>query len=210
MAVKTLDMERFGPTRRGGPIFRWLGEPLAVDLANTVMVVREDEIIDLLAAPDDLRRWLRVERNRLGECDFAIAHLEEIHALRDAVRDLLGACASGTAASPELLERVNSASRRAPIAPTVEASDDSGDLTVVERAANDDPFAQLLGQLARSAIALVAGPEREELRVCRAPSCGMFFLGRRRWCCAACGNRARAARHYRRTRARARSTRQRI
>ena len=32
--------------------------------------------------------------------------------------------------------------------------------------------------------------------------CGMFFVGARRWCCAACGNRARAARHYRRHAAR--------
>ena len=29
----------------------------------------------------------------------------------------------------------------------------------------------------------------------------MLFVGARRWCCAACGNRARAARHYARTRA---------
>ena len=29
-------VERFGPTRRGGPVFRWLGEPLAIDFANTV------------------------------------------------------------------------------------------------------------------------------------------------------------------------------
>jgi hypothetical protein len=41
-------VERFGPTRRGGPVFRWLGEPLAIDLANTVMVVREGQTVDLL------------------------------------------------------------------------------------------------------------------------------------------------------------------
>jgi GNAT superfamily N-acetyltransferase len=70
-----------------------------------------------------------------------------------------------------------------------------------ERVGDADPLARLLGALARSAIAVLSEPPRERLQICRAPSCGMFFLGARRWCCAACGNRARAARHYRRTRA---------
>jgi hypothetical protein len=53
-----------------------------------------------------------------------------------------------------------------------------------------------------SAVSRLTGPERAPLRICQAPSCGMFFLGSPRWCCAARGNRARAARHYQRTRAR--------
>lgn len=55
-------MERFGPTRRGGPVFRWLGEPLAIDLANTVMVVREGKTVDLLGSADELENWLELER----------------------------------------------------------------------------------------------------------------------------------------------------
>jgi predicted RNA-binding Zn ribbon-like protein len=194
-------VERFGPTRRGGPVFRWLGEPLAIDLANTVMVVREGEAVDLLANPDDLRRWLEAERPRLGDCSFAIPHLDDIRALRDAVRILLAASVDGTAPPRHALERVNAASAAAPIAPQLEPDND-GKLRTLERAGEADPLNQLLGTLARSAIAL-AGAERERLHVCLAPSCGMFYLGQRRWCCAACGNRARAARHYRRTRTKA-------
>src|SRR5918996_1015306 len=103
-------MERFGPTRRGGPVFRWLGEPLAIDLANTVMVLREGEEVDLLATRDNLRRWLAAERERLGDCAFAVAHLAEIRALRDAVRGVLSAAAAGTTPPPETLEHVNAAS----------------------------------------------------------------------------------------------------
>ena len=191
-------MERFGPTRRGGPVFRWLGEPLAVDLANTVMVVREGQVVDLLAAPGDLQQWLEAERGRLGECTFAVAHLDEVRALRDAVRGLLHASTRGATSPPVALAHLNAASGAAPMAPQLQASRD-GELQVVERAADGNPLAQLLGTLARSAIVLLTGPERERLRVCGAPSCGMFFLGARRWCCAACGNRARAARHYRGT-----------
>ena len=192
-------MERFGPTRRGGPVFRWLGEPLALDLANTVMVVREGDTVDLLATGNDLERWLDRERDRLGDCAFAAGHLDEIRALRDAVRGLLTAAAEGARPAAEELEHVNAASAGALIAPQLEAGS-KGHIELVERVSDIDPLARLLGALARSAIALVSGPSRQRLQICQAPSCGMFFLGARRWCCAACGNRARAARHYQRTR----------
>lgn len=185
--------ERFGPTQRGGPVFRWLGEPLAIDLANTVMVVREDETVDLIASPEDLRRWLAAERGRLGEYAFEAAHLDEIRALRDAIRELLGATAERGALPARALDRLNAASAVAPVAPQLD-----GELVAVARAEDETSIDWLLGTLARSTIALLTGPEREQLKVCRAPSCGMFFLGARRWCCSACGNRARAARHYRR------------
>jgi predicted RNA-binding Zn ribbon-like protein len=194
-------MERFGPTRRGGPVFRWLGEPLAIDLANTVMVVREGEPVDLLATPSDLRTWLEAERARLGECDFAVAHLDEVRAMRDAVHSLLGAAANGGEPPKDAVERVNAASAAAPVSPQL-AVEASGALRSRERVAGGDTLAELLGTFARAAIDLVTSPAAAELRVCGAPSCGMYFLGARRWCCVACGNRARAARHYRRSAAR--------
>jgi predicted RNA-binding Zn ribbon-like protein len=195
-------VERFGPTRRGGPVFRWLGEPLAVDLANTVMVVREDQIVDLIADPEDLRRWLHAERERLGDCAFAIEHIEEIQGLRDAVRGLLSAAAQGAPSPPGGLEAVNAASGHAPVAPQLRTTTD-GELRMGELTTDGEPLAQLLGTLARSAIALLTGPQRAQIHLCSAPSCGMVFIGARRWCCAACGNRARAARHYRHKRERA-------
>jgi predicted RNA-binding Zn ribbon-like protein len=192
-------MERFGPTRRGGPVFRWLGLPLAIDLANTVIVVRHGEVVDLLATQQDLERWLAREQERLGDCAFAVAHLEEIRALRDAVRGLLVASARGATHEPTAIERVNAASGAAPMAPQLETAGDCL-LQTVERAVNGDPLAQLLGTLARSAIAVLTGPESRRLQVCGAPSCGMVFVSGRRWCSAPCGNRARAARHYQRMR----------
>src|SRR5712692_2492912 len=194
-------MERFGPTRRGGHVFRWLGEPLAIDLANTVMVVREGQSVDLLATSADLSRWLQSEQTRLGDCAFAVEHLDEIRALRDAIHNLLAASAQATAPPLEALDHVNAASAAAPISPQLEAGS-NGELRAQERAAECHPLAQLLGALARSAISLLTSPTRAQLQICQAPSCGMFFLGARRWCCAACGNRARAARHYQRSRAR--------
>jgi predicted RNA-binding Zn ribbon-like protein len=199
-------VERFGPTRRGGPVFRWLGQPLAIDLANTVMVVREGSVVDLLAGRKALEHWLEAERWRLGDCLFAVEHPDEFRKLRDAVRSLLAASVKGVTLPPEALASVNAASEAAPIAPQLKATD-GGALEAVELVAEGDPLARLLGRLARSAIGLLTTPERERLQICRAPSCGMFFLGGRRWCSAACGNRARAARHYRRQRSAGAGTR---
>lgn len=194
----TETVERFGPTRRGGPVIRWLGESLAIDLANTVMVVGDGESVDLLASADDLRDWLLRERSRLDECDFATGHLEEVRELRDAVRELLAAAAEGGALRTQALERVNAASAAAPVAPQL--SIEEGYLKAGTPVENGGPLSRLLGTLARSAIDLLGDPEHKDLRICTAPSCGMFFVGARRWCCSACGNRARVARHYERAR----------
>ncbi|WP_440101770.1 CGNR zinc finger domain-containing protein [Streptosporangium sp. H16] len=50
-------------------------------------------------------------------------------------------------------------------------------------------------------IGFLTGPRREDLRACTAPRCVRYFVkkhGRQEWCKPSCGNRARAARHYRR------------
>src|SRR3954452_22978596 len=109
-------MERFGPTRRGGPVFRWLGESLALDLANTMMVVGGDEV-DLIATPADLERWLAAERDRLGDAKFAVAHLSKVRRLRDAVRALLTAVAAGRPAPKWAVRHLNAVSAAAPVAP---------------------------------------------------------------------------------------------
>ena len=190
-------MERFGPTRRGGPVFRWLGEPLAIDLANTVMVVREGESVDLLSSADEFGTWLELERPRLGDCGFALTHLAEVKSAREDTRALLAATASGNSLPEKPLERVNAASVAAPVALRLQIGDD-GQSRLKEDPEEIESLSALLGTMARSALRLVADHEQAPLRVCNAPSCGMYFIGRRRWCCAACGNRARAARHYRR------------
>ena len=61
----------------------------------------------------------------------------------------------------------------------------------------------VLAAFAVDAIELLTGPRRAALRACGAPGCVLLFLKdhpRKEWCSAACGNRARQARHYARTR----------
>lgn len=191
--------ERFGPTRRGGPVFRWLGERPAIDLANTVMVLADGTEVDLLTRTSDLARWLAPQRDRLPRVTSTTPVLEELRALRDAVRAVLIHAATGGKAPRSAIERVNSATGAAPVIERL-VMNETGDLEARSVPVASDLLHAFLGALAMDAIELVTGEERERLHLCRAPSCGMVFLGARRWCCRGCGNRARVARHYQRSR----------
>jgi predicted RNA-binding Zn ribbon-like protein len=191
-------MERFGPTRRGGPLFRWLGEPLGIDLANTVMVVRPGETVDLLTDDEGLERWRDGERDRLG-VDVEELAFEDIRPLRDAVRMLFAQHSAGEPPDEEALRLVNAISAASPIVQQLEGAPGGEGYVRTAAPVEVGGKTRALGALARSAIELLSEPS-DHLKLCQAPSCGMFFLGSRRWCCSACGNRARAARHYERTR----------
>jgi predicted RNA-binding Zn ribbon-like protein len=60
----------------------------------------------------------------------------------------------------------------------------------------------LLAPVLWSAADLLVGPQIPRVRQCANPACGWLFLdtskgGNRRWCSmSACGNRAKAHRHY--------------
>jgi predicted RNA-binding Zn ribbon-like protein len=175
--------------------YAWLGAPLALDLANTVIVVRPGEEIDGLDGEDGLARWLGLERDRLGAVDGAERALPEFHALRRSVRALVHASAHGEPLPADAVAHVNRASAAAPSFLQLR---DSG--AAVESKART-PVDALLGAIAASAVELVGGADRTRLRNCEAPRCGMYFLAGREqqvWCCAACGNRARVARHAQR------------
>jgi predicted RNA-binding Zn ribbon-like protein len=173
-----------------------------MDLANTVMVLPSGDSVDLLGSATELRTWLELQRPRLGDCGFALQELERLRAVREDVRALLTAVATDDALPTEPVKRLNAASAAAPVAPQLR-TEDRVEHMLVEEPEEIDDLAALVGAIARSAIRLAVDEERGPLRLCNAPSCGMFFLGRRRWCCSACGNRARAARHYQRRSSRA-------
>jgi len=67
--------------------------------------------------------------------------------------------------------------------------------------------AGLLSPVLWSAADLLAGAHTDKVRQCANPRCGVLFLddskaGKRRWCSmSACGNRAKAQRHYQRHKA---------
>ena len=173
------------------------GEPLALDLVNTVAGPPDDEV-DLLGTPGALRAWLAAEQDRLGSADGEI-DLVAIHALRAHIDAAIHAARTGQPPPPDALRAITSALRNAPI--FQELGWDGHVVTATSRR-RGNPTVILLAQLAAAAAELLASPAIRQVRRCEGRDCRMLFLPanpRRRWCSpTACGNRARVARYYRR------------
>ncbi|MEA2266470.1 MAG: hypothetical protein QOE27_2053 [Solirubrobacteraceae bacterium] len=182
-----------GPLRDGPP---------AVELHNTLYAA-PGGLVDGLANPDQARAWIDAVARRLpipGVPPGPDPAIEDLVALRAAVRVALRAAVDGGPQDPGVLEAINRASRRAPRSPTVESRPDAGAGrgTDFHGASRADI---IIAALAGDAVDLLTGPDR--LGSCRAPGCVLIFLRdhpRREWCSDACGNRARQARHYERRR----------
>jgi predicted RNA-binding Zn ribbon-like protein len=184
-----------------GPI---RGEPLAVELHNTLYAVGR-QVIDGLETVDGLSAWLAAIADRLPDRarDADPSRHQDFLDLREAVREALHANLDGRRISRQALRVINDFAAGAPVSPrAVEGPE--GRLRVEAHRRDADPTDVALATVAADAIELVAGSGLEELRACRAPNCVLMFIRdnpRRRWCSAACGNRARQARHYERVRA---------
>ncbi|MEU3555773.1 CGNR zinc finger domain-containing protein [Streptomyces fragilis] len=191
---------------------------LVLELASTIRHDGSGGVADDLATAEGATQWLRACADLLAAdltdgpevVDDALRG--EIVGVRRAVRALFArAVAPGPPSSAdsarlmpfdEALDRLNAAASRAAVVPRLEWPA-AGAPAVRTVPAQDDPAARLVAALARDAIGFLAGPQRELLRACAAPRCVRYFVkghGRQEWCGTSCGNRARAARHYRRHR----------
>jgi predicted RNA-binding Zn ribbon-like protein len=182
-----------------GPIHE---EPLPIELHNTVYAVHGEEI-DGLADTAGLHAWLTALGDRLPMAPEVVdgRRLEELRSLRAGVREALHAAVEGRAMSDSALAHLNELSARNPRSSylTQRGAARASEL----RHHAPTPTDVLLGVIAASTIKLVSGPRAADLRACGAPGCVLMFLKdhpRREWCSAACGNRARQARHYARRR----------
>ncbi|GAA0973223.1 CGNR zinc finger domain-containing protein [Nocardiopsis tropica] len=188
---------------------------LALELASTIRHDGSGGVADDLDTVPDTARWLASVADLLPGAQVLGSGADEdlrdqVLALRGAVRALLARAVRPGPPSPadahrllpaeQALERLNSAASREPVVPRLRW--DEGDVPVVElRSGGGACDTRVVAAMARSAIALLHGPDRERLRACTAPRCVRYFVqshGRQQWCGTACGNRARAARHYER------------
>ena len=180
------------------------GEPLALDLADTLSLAT-DPPIDLLADAARARQFWALQQARLPP-GARPPGLAATRALRAAIRDLLDARLAGRALPPPAIARVNAAAAAAPGSPHLVLGNDGGGLDVDWRWQAHDARDLALAAAARSAIEVLTDAAGR-LRRCANPACSMLFVAetaRRQWCSPnICGNRARVARHYARTRSRA-------
>jgi predicted RNA-binding Zn ribbon-like protein len=186
----------------------WLlpDEPVPIRLMTTIWADTEG-IHDDLRTPEDLESWLdAVGLDRAGIAATA-DDLARARGLRDAARRLAAqvtgdgreAAASPIASLDDAINEVNTIAAASP-PPALAWRHEQLERTV---AAGASPVSVGLAQVAEDVIELLDGEEAANLRACHAPGCVLYFVKahpRRQWCSIACGNRARAARHYQRVR----------
>jgi predicted RNA-binding Zn ribbon-like protein len=200
----------------GAPL---LGEPLPVELMNTIWADR-DGVHDALRGPAETAAWLRAIAPRL---DLPVAAdldaltpddldrlARQLVTLRDALRRLAAeatedprpAAASAIKELDDALAAVNRAAGAVPrwSALTWTPGEAPARLTRTNGPVTD----AAVSAIAEDAIGMLSSrDDRLRLRACQAPGCVLYFIKghpRREWCSPTCGNRARAARHYQRHR----------
>jgi predicted RNA-binding Zn ribbon-like protein len=186
------------------------GEPAPVRLMNTIWADASG-VHDGFATPAALHDWLVAVDPRYAA--DAAEHprpdeLAEAKLLRDSLRRLAAfATDDPRPAAQSPVESVDDAvaavNRAVTQLPHTELVIQGGRLHR-DRPVSASPARVALAGLAHDSIDVLAGAVATRLRACHAPRCVRYFVRsqpRREWCSEACGNRARAARHYRRIRA---------
>ena len=178
-----------------------------LDFANTLSWRGRAAPVETLDA-DDLARW--VAGSGVGKIageieEWAPALLAEAIALRETIYRIFRALACGEAVPDQDLAALNRALAAAPPRDRIVRAE-GGYGWQIGPAALSVPT--LLAPVLWSAGDLLASERRRQVRQCANHECLWLFLdvskaGTRRWCnMASCGNRAKARRHYQRTRPR--------
>lgn len=176
------------------------GEPLAVDLADTIITSRDPQV-DLLPDEEACRLWWSLQRDRLPDGAPPPTRADTVD-LRQAVREVLDAQLAGALPGVSALDHVNAVADRVSSTRRLVGTP-AGWAVVTTRHARPHRLDELaLAEVAESLIDLLAGPAHRRLRRCQNPTCSMLFVAvdaRRRFCTQnICANRTRVARHYRR------------
>ncbi|MEV6769616.1 ABATE domain-containing protein [Nocardia sp. NPDC051030] len=172
-----------------------IGEPLPLDLINTVVTDADGEK-DLLPSNDALREWITAEQSRLTMPEGPVS-VEAVRTLRDHVAAAVQSARLGERPPNSALEAITSTQRAAPGYRAV-VWDGSAVTATLRR--DGSPTEVLLAELAEATAVFLADPSITKIRQCEGPTCRQLFLpatARRRWCSPAlCGNRVRVARYY--------------
>lgn len=186
-----------------------------MELASSIRHDGDGGVVDDLKTVQGTTRWLQQQpAGSLAPRELVVDEelREALVGVRQSVRALFARAVSPARPSPadahrlmpaaEALAHLNAAAARELVAPQLEWPTEGPPVARL-LSADDDPRVRLVAALARDAVDFLGGPEREQLRACHAPRCVRYFIrshGRQEWCKPSCGNRARVARHYERTR----------
>ncbi len=174
---------------------------LSVDFANTV-ACSACRVGDGLASEAAARRWLADHESLLGPTKGAVP-LADLLRFRTIIRGLFDAALRGTPPRPGDVKELNRWARAAPSYTVLSWGDRSR--SVAAESLAKDPKRALLAKLATCTAETLGEMTDGRLRRCEGEGCDHFIIARtagQRWCSVTgCGNRARAARHYLRVKA---------
>jgi predicted RNA-binding Zn ribbon-like protein len=171
----------------------------ALDLANSALTTPAGPV-DLLATPAAATAWL-TDRG-LAPAGTVLHEIcaGRLRGLREQVRSLLGAAVGGGRPEQAALDAVNAALTRSPSADLLRWDGERG-LHRAPAHPIDQAVDHALAVLAADAAGLLTSPAAGRLVACGSPPCSRYLIrthAARQWCSVRCGDRARAARAYRR------------
>jgi predicted RNA-binding Zn ribbon-like protein len=186
-------------TNQSGEVIPAPDADLCLNFANTRYWRGSATPTEDVRSLDDLLGWAETAERLPAALAQRFAQgsgvLEAAIALRETIHRCFSATASGRAPAGEDLDALNAALAAAPARQRVSCG--GWDIGTPEPSA-----ASLLAPALWSAADLLVSKQLERVRQCANPECGWLFLdnsksGNRRWCSmSACGNRAKAHRHY--------------
>jgi predicted RNA-binding Zn ribbon-like protein len=187
-----------------------LGEPLPVELMNTIWMDRR-RLRDASTEPGGLVDWLPALGPRVAGLDLLAATevadlARRLLPLRGALRALAAEATADTRwPRPDAaeLDRAVAGLNAAAAPRSPQLTWVAGGSPARRTRVRAQGAAAVLSTFAEEAIELFGADGPTKLRACYAPNCVLYFVkdhARREWCTPLCGNRVRAARHYRRHR----------
>ncbi|WP_294567683.1 ABATE domain-containing protein [uncultured Arthrobacter sp.] len=185
-----------------GRFWKLSAEPLPVRLMNTIWTAH-GTVRDELQQPADIDDWFR--STGFTPEGVSAAELASALTLRTALRRVAAHASGDSRAAAggadgdvaDAVGTINAALTPAPVDRMALGKD--GFRAESEPAGNT--VADGLAAVSAQAVALFTAADGSNIRACMAPGCVVYFVKnhpRREWCSVTCGNRSRAARHYRR------------
>ena len=172
---------------------------LCLTFANTRYWRGTASPTDELNSADDVVRWAakagHLPAAMVKRFERSTALQEEGIELREIIHRCFAAVATGRTPTEDDMGALNAALMESP--PRQRVRINGWDVGFPEPL-----ITSLLAPVLWSAADLLVGPQLSHVRQCANPACGWLFLdtskgGNRRWCSmSACGNRAKAHRHY--------------
>ncbi|WP_458114265.1 ABATE domain-containing protein [Arthrobacter sp. R1-13] len=181
-------------------------EPRPVRLMNTIWADR-GQICDDLKDTGDLAAWLE-QVGLTAVVPPTTVELKKARDLRDALRRIAAFATEdrrvlAESAMPDITQAVDVINERLGTGAPAEHLVIKAGTLGRKQSDTRSPVAASLAVVSTEAVELFTAPDAPILRACMAPGCVLYFVQthpRREWCSVACGNRARATRHYHRHR----------